>query len=435
MAYLTIWLLLTAADSSAICLCYLALCFFFQKRTIQIRYDSLRICIQLLTLLPLVELLAGAILRFFPNGLTFYTLSEKTRITLVVLGWLVLSGSMLQAIRLAWFDARERCMPDEGQMLVLNEIQTAYREIARRMEIEDPPRLIITGAVSGPCLKGLLCPAVYLSSETFDKSDWPSILTHELFHYKNHDLLFRALLQAATVLFWFNPLIYLWQRQAIRVQEQYCDYCCVERYWVDKRTYQLTLLENARHMGKVSESAASLSPAGKELKSRILQMNRNFRISTGKRVALQMIVLLITLCAGLSSMLLSAIQVDRMNRMQLFQEEGTVNGFSHVSSSRPLKKNAVCDASHISISSGATWNSGQFYLKNTEEYLSLTEYINHPGTLIRIGIVTPDGQKHYITPDSSWNSYQFAIDQTGWYQLHIENRSSGDISINYLVAK
>ena len=434
MAIWAIWLLLMTIGSTIVYLCWLFIFCILRKNTIQILYDSLHTAEQIVTGLGITGLVAGIYLRFLPNAYTFYILSEKSHRVFLCMGWIFCLGSIVRIIRFIWIN-RMNWQIEREDILVSEEIQSRYLVLCRQMEIPTPPELKICSLVTAPYLSGIIRPKIFVSHENLKRDDWKMVLTHELFHFRNHDILYRGLLQLLTILFWFNPMFYLWKKQAVQVEEQYCDYSTVERYWINKQDYQLILLRTARENRRLAELSVFLSDAGKRLKSRILQMSQNYRIGKGRRLLFQMIFLLITAGLALGGTTFSAAQIDKTNRTQLFMEESSKDDSMYLLTDRPLKKESVCGMNQISICSGSTWTSGLFYLWENDEYLSLTEYINHPDSMVRIGIICPNGDKLYMTPERSWESVHFSIEETGWYQIHIENRSLNQICINCLAAK
>lgn len=74
-------------------------------------------------------------------------------------------------------------------------------------------------AISSPMVTGFLRPTLLLPS-----GDVPeAVLRHELIHAKRHDLWYKLLLVVVRAVHWFNPLVWLMERQAAQDLELSCD--------------------------------------------------------------------------------------------------------------------------------------------------------------------------------------------------------------------
>jgi beta-lactamase regulating signal transducer with metallopeptidase domain len=74
-------------------------------------------------------------------------------------------------------------------------------------------------------LIGFFRPALLLPSAEITSDGLVLILRHELIHLKRHDLWYKALVLLATVIHWFNPVVYI-MAKAIAAQ---CEISCDEQ--------------------------------------------------------------------------------------------------------------------------------------------------------------------------------------------------------------
>jgi beta-lactamase regulating signal transducer with metallopeptidase domain len=92
------------------------------------------------------------------------------------------------------------------------------------MQIETHVGLKTCPGIAGPMLIGFFRPVILLPPIRASDDELTFILKHELIHLKRHDLRYKALVLSATVIHWFNPIVYIVGR-AIAVQ---CELSCDE---------------------------------------------------------------------------------------------------------------------------------------------------------------------------------------------------------------
>ena len=105
------------------------------------------------------------------------------------------------------------------------------------------PNVLISGGVQSPMLIGFAKPTIVLPYKLYGENELVMILRHELTHYKHHDLWYKLILLCANALHWFNPLVWLMNRQAGRDVEQVCDDYVVDGMDMDyRKAYSMTIL-------------------------------------------------------------------------------------------------------------------------------------------------------------------------------------------------
>ncbi|QJC54047.1 M56 family metallopeptidase [Paenibacillus albicereus] len=106
---------------------------------------------------------------------------------------------------------------------------------------------------SGPCVYGLMRPAIYLPAGFAVEADprqLSHVLLHELTHVKRNDLPLGALWSLAAAIYWFNPLVWLALRSVKADREVACDAGVLDLLGMQERTaYGTTLLQLARRPG------------------------------------------------------------------------------------------------------------------------------------------------------------------------------------------
>lgn len=91
------------------------------------------------------------------------------------------------------------------------------------MGIKAQVGLSVCQSITSPMLVGFFRPAILLPPVKIADDELSLILKHELIHLKRHDLWYKALILTATVLHWFNPVVYLMAKAAAVQCEISCD--------------------------------------------------------------------------------------------------------------------------------------------------------------------------------------------------------------------
>ena len=133
--------------------------------------------------------------------------------TLVLAGWLAYGAYAVRRI------VRNAHPLDTHDWL------TPLYEVADRLEIEEPPRLLGSPDARMPFACGFTKPTIVLPSDcdTWSGDRRRAVLLHELAHVKRHDLVGHTLGRVACAIYWFHPLVWTAARQLRNESERACD--------------------------------------------------------------------------------------------------------------------------------------------------------------------------------------------------------------------
>ena len=110
-----------------------------------------------------------------------------------------------------------------------------------------------TVLLNGPVIVGYLHPVIYLPEVSYTRKNLIDILRHEYTHWKRHHLALKFVLQCVTILFWWNPCIYLLRKDIVHLIELICDEIAMRTYeQKEKLHYMATILQCLRHSAVVS---------------------------------------------------------------------------------------------------------------------------------------------------------------------------------------
>ena len=102
---------------------------------------------------------------------------------------------------------------------------TPLYEVADRLELDEPPRLLRSPDARMPFACGFTKPTIVLPTdcETWSADRRRAVLLHELAHVKRHDLVGHTLGRLACALYWFHPLVWTAAKQLRNESERACD--------------------------------------------------------------------------------------------------------------------------------------------------------------------------------------------------------------------
>lgn len=169
-----------------------------------------------------------------------------------------------------------------------------------RAGVRGPVELCVCPLVSSPLLAGFFHPCIVLPSGELSERDLRYTLLHELIHYKRRDIFYKWLVQVTVCLHWFDPLVYLMEREIARACEFSCDEAVLARMGSGcARDYGETLLNAMAAVGKHGEypGAVTLSENKQVLKERLGAI-MNFQ---RKSAAVRLLTGALTLCVILGA--------------------------------------------------------------------------------------------------------------------------------------
>ena len=115
--------------------------------------------------------------------------------------------------------------------------------------------IIISISAHTPMLIGMVKPIIVLPSMYFSDKELEMVLAHEMVHYSRKDLFVKCIMLIANAIHWFNPVVYVLNRQLNTTCELSCDEKVVSKMDThNRRLYGETIL----HVLQYSTSKQSL---------------------------------------------------------------------------------------------------------------------------------------------------------------------------------
>lgn len=232
------------------------------------------------------EYTASPIMIEIPTRMTtgILSLSEESKRTVTALDiiavvWFLGGIAFISAHMLSYLHYRKRLMR-QGMPIEDEEIAGLLSELKNELGIKGGVSLWKYSRAASPMLMGFFKPVIVLPKEDYSRDELFFILKHELVHYKRHDIWLKLLLVVAKGIHWFNPVVWMMQREAVIDMEMSCDERVIKNAGYDvKKAYTETLLSSIHRQYARQTLLSTQFKGGKQI------MKKRFKniLSGGKK--------------------------------------------------------------------------------------------------------------------------------------------------------
>lgn len=126
-------------------------------------------------------------------------------------------------------------------------VQARCETLAQRIGLRKAPQVRLTRSAVCPSLWAFSRPAVILAPQSLwnrlDAAQQDSLLVHELAHLRRRDHWVRLLELAATLVYWWHPVVWFARRRLHEAEEQCCDAWVLGALPASGKSYASALLE------------------------------------------------------------------------------------------------------------------------------------------------------------------------------------------------
>lgn len=139
-------------------------------------------------------------------------------------------------------------------------------KLSRKLQIKTNIKILRCEEAESPMVIGLLKPMLVLPNCDYSEEELFFVLKHELIHIKRHDIYFKLLFVIANALHWFNPFIYIMQKEAVVDMELSCDEKVIQQTaFAVRKAYTETLLSTFNKQHKKGVFLTTQFHGGKEI--------------------------------------------------------------------------------------------------------------------------------------------------------------------------
>ena len=107
--------------------------------------------------------------------------------------------------------------------------------------------------IYSPMIVGVINPEIIIPNRNYTSNNLNYIFRHELIHYKRKDNLFKLLLTLVSIIYWFNPVIFLLRGYFLYQCELSCDELATKKFTINEsKEYSLLLLDTMKYKNKLN---------------------------------------------------------------------------------------------------------------------------------------------------------------------------------------
>ena len=141
-----------------------------------------------------------------------------------------------------------------------------------KLNIKTRVELSCNPLIASPMLIGFFRPRIILPAHEWEDKELSYIFVHELIHYKQRDMFYKWLIQIVVCVHWFNPFVYLLEKEVNKSCELSCDEKVISILNEKaKREYGDTLISflKSNNLYKSSLASVTLTEGAEQLKERL----------------------------------------------------------------------------------------------------------------------------------------------------------------------
>ena len=168
-----------------------------------------------------------------------------------------------------------------------------------KLNIKTRVELSCNPLIASPMLIGFFRPRIILPVGELEDKELSYIFVHELIHYKQRDMFYKWLIQIVVCVHWFNPFVYLLEKEV----NKSCELSCDEKVIAvlddkERREYGDTLISflKSNNLYKSSLASVTLTEGAEQLKERLGAI-MNFKSKT-KTIRVLTVILTLFILSG-----------------------------------------------------------------------------------------------------------------------------------------
>ena len=141
-----------------------------------------------------------------------------------------------------------------------------------KLKIKTRVELSCNPLIASPMLIGFFRPRIILPAHEWEDKELSYIFVHELIHYRQRDMFYKWLIQIVVCAHWFNPFVYLLEKEVNKSCELSCDEKVISVLDdTARREYGDTLISflKSNNLYKSSLASVTLTEGAEQLKERL----------------------------------------------------------------------------------------------------------------------------------------------------------------------
>ena len=348
--------------------------------------------------------------------------ADITMLDIMTLVWII--GSLIFIfVHLISYSHYKRQVLKNGKMIKETRILSQIFRLKRELHINRTVCVMEYDEAESPMIIGFIKPVLVLPKEQYNSEDLFFILKHELVHFKRGDVYLKLLFVTANAVHWFNPIIWIMQKEAVIDMELSCDERVTQGTSFELRKAYTETLLSMLHKQCVRKTVLSTQFYGgkKIMKKRF----KNILIRNRKKNGISILICAVVLSITLGMLVGCSVTKENTEKENIENEDTANEDMGNVSEPSGLE---AAQTAPTPVDNSSTENNA---LENT---ITLTfskegEQEQKQATLA-IGngysFYLPDDEKWYLSAPDLWKTD--INEQVALWITHYENESEDSVN-------
>ena len=348
--------------------------------------------------------------------------ADITMLDIMTLVWII--GSLIFIfVHLISYSHYKRQVLKNGKMIKETRILSQIFRLKRELHISRTVCVMEYDEAESPMIIGFIKPVLVLPKEQYNSEDLFFILKHELVHFKRGDVYLKLLFVTANAVHWFNPIIWIMQKEAVIDMELSCDERVTQGTSFELRKAYTETLLSMLHKQCVRKTVLSTQFYGgkKIMKKRF----KNILIRNRKKNGISILICAVVLSITLGMLVGCSVTKENTEKENIENEHTANEDMGNVSEPSGLE---AAQTAPTPVDNSSTENNA---LENT---ITLTfskegEQEQKQATLA-IGngysFYLPDDEKWYLSAPDLWKTD--INEQVALWITHYENESEDSVN-------
>ena len=317
--------------------------------------------------------------------------ADITMLDIMTLVWII--GSLIFIfVHLISYSHYKRQVLKNGKMIKETRILSQIFRLKCELHINRTVCVMEYDEAESPMIIGFIKPVLVLPKEQYNSEDLFFILKHELVHFKRGDVYLKLLFVTANAVHWFNPIIWIMQKEAVIDMELSCDERVTQGTSFELRKAYTETLLSMLHKQCVRKTVLSTQFYGgkKIMKKRF----KNILIRNRKKNGISILICAVVLSITLGMLVGCSVTKENTEKENIENEDTANEDMGNVSEPSGLE---AAQTAPTPVDNSSTENNA---LENT---ITLTFSKEGEQEQKQATLAIGNGYSFYLPDDEKWH--------------------------------
>lgn len=337
--------------------------------------------------------------------------------------------------------------------LIADVNEEIVKKLAEQFGVKRIPNLYLAEEISSPMVVGFWKKSIFLPKKQYSQEMRMLILSHEMMHIRQGDVVIKNIAALAEIIFWFHPVIYRLFHELDNWGEINCDLqtCSIgHELWSVHSYYEMILKEVIGGAEKENVFSSALYESGALMKWRMIKM-RDYQsakhLKKGMGVLFAAVFLisspLVAFASGMQmGNVFQKIEDSLITETEIdYETENYTEEYAPASEEKEIPEiidvdeKARINSLSVSMEDGETKMTSAISLE-AKDQIFVSGWSKTNGAKLKIGIRSSSGSRQYVTV-TGFGDHIFTVEKSGKYSVFIENVSGEilDAELTYIIRK